>query len=97
MIDTAECRSAYGVVGPMPAAATAGVKYRARHDDHLIGPPFGEPVRPLVGVALALVLVLPLLFVAIPLPARRIDRDRERDGAGDRRGAERGEDRCLGR
>ena len=34
MIDTAECRSAYGVVGPMPAAATAGVKYRARHDDH---------------------------------------------------------------
>jgi len=95
MIDTAECRSADGVVGPMQAAATAGVKYRARHDDHLIGPPFGEPVRPLVGVALAL--VLPLLFVAIPLPARRIDRDRERDGAGDRRGAERGEDRCLGR
>jgi hypothetical protein len=42
MIDTAECRSAYGVVGPMPAAATAGVKYRARHDDHRIAASVGE-------------------------------------------------------
>lgn len=57
----------------------------------------GEAIDGLGDLGVALALVLPLLFVAIPLPARRIDRDRERDGAGDRRGAERGEDRCLGR